>query len=256
MSKTRRLILIFSVVQFAIGLVFALYFVNLALCLILSAIVDVILFKLIMGNVSWREVINKSIRPILFWLLSWTYYFTSTAITGTRLLSFGAFVVIATIWHAVLCHCEVTTEKMDWVASVEAVFLIFISTNIISLLIANWSLPQALLLGVYLLLNIFISLFWLARLGKNVNFLALIWGLAAAQLVWINSHWLIFYQLPVLKFLISQNSLLIVTLAYCWGGIYSHYKKSQLSRKIIMEYLFVLLIVVVVLLILTRWRVV
>lgn len=255
MNKTQRQILIATAAQFFSSLVIIHYLVNFPLAIVAAMAIDFWLFRSLLTNKGARNVLLRLIRPALLLALVYSYYFTNAAVTGTRLLSFLVVTTSAIAWHGVLCNAELSAKKHDWIWSAETAVLIFISTNIASLMIANWSLPLALVLGIYLVLNVLVALWWLARLAKNVNFLALIWGLAAGELLWISNHWLIFYQLPLLNLLISQIALLITTLAYSWGGIYSHYKDQKLSRRIVFEYLLVLLIVVAVLLVLTRWRV-
>lgn len=255
MNKTQRQILIATAAQFFSSLAIVYYLANFTLAIAAAVAIDFWLFRSLLTNKGASNVLLRLIRPALLLILVYTYYFTNAAVAGTRLLSFLTVAFLAIAWHGVLCNAELSVEKHDWIWSAEAAVLIFVSTNIASLIIANWNLPLALVLGVYLALNVFIALWWLARLAKNVNFLALIWGLSAAELLWVSSHWLIFYQLPLLNLIISQIALLLTTLAYSWGGIYSHYKNQKLSRRIVFEYLFVLLIVVVVLLVLTRWRV-
>lgn len=255
MNKTHSRILAASLIHIIAGFIFIYYLKSFPLAVIALLTINFLSLRRILAKNTPREVVLRIIQPSLFLVLVEAYYFVSTAITGERLLAFIFMMLAAVCWQATLIWSELTPEKREWIQSVEIAVLIFFSANITSLLIANWNLPLALVLAAYIMLNVFFAIWWLARLARNVNFLALIWGLAAGELIWISSHWLIFYQVPVLRFLVSQNSLLITTLAYSWGGIYTHYKNQQLSRRIVFEYLFVLVIVVMVLLILTRWRV-
>lgn len=254
MNKTYSKIIVATLIHMAAGLFFVYYIKIFPLAVVALMIINFLTLRRILAKRTPREVMLRIIQPSLFLILIEAYYFTSTAVTGERLLAFVCIFSVAVAWHAILIWSELVMEKKEWVQSVQTAILIFLSTSIVSLMIANWNLPLALILAIYILLNVIFVIWWLARLAHNVNFLALIWGLAAGELVWVSSHWLIFYQIPILKFLVSQNSLLITTLAYSWGGIYTHYKNQQLSRRIVFEYLFVLVAVMVVLLILTRWR--
>lgn len=83
--------------------------------------------------------------------------------------------------------------------------------------------------------------------------LAAIWALVTVELVWVMSRWLVLYQLPRLKFIISQPALLVASLAYSWGGMYYHHKKGTLTRPLLFEYLAVSSIVFVLVVVLTKW---
>lgn len=78
-------------------------------------------------------------------------------------------------------------------------------------------------------------------------FLANIWGLFAACLAWLLSHWLLYYQV------ISQVTLLLVVLGFGLATLYYLDKMDRLSRLLRRQIIFIMLAVIIITLAFSDW---
>lgn len=82
---------------------------------------------------------------------------------------------------------------------------------------------------------------------SSIRFLAYTWGYFAASLVWILSHWLLFYG-PV-----AQPALLLSVIGFGFGGIYFLEKTDRMSLVLRRQIVFVMVAVVVIVITLSDW---
>ena len=80
-----------------------------------------------------------------------------------------------------------------------------------------------------------------------VRYLSYAWGYFAAAMVWISSHWLIFYGY------IAQPALLISVVGFGLGGIYYLDKADRMSVVLRRQIVFVMIAVVVIVLTFSQW---
>ncbi len=74
-----------------------------------------------------------------------------------------------------------------------------------------------------------------------------VWGYFAAALMWLTSHWLIYYSF------MSQPALLLTTIGFGLGGLYYLHETDRLSAFIRREVVFIMVAVVLVVLVLSDW---
>lgn len=79
------------------------------------------------------------------------------------------------------------------------------------------------------------------------RFLSYIWGYFAAALVWVLSHWLLFYG-PI-----SQPGLLVTVLGFGLAGIYYLGKTDRGSVALRRQLIFVMLAVIIIVVIFSDW---
>jgi hypothetical protein len=79
------------------------------------------------------------------------------------------------------------------------------------------------------------------------RFLASYWSYFAAALIWILSHWLIFYGL------IAQPTLLLSVIAFSLASIYYLEKTDRLSMMLRRQLIFVMIAVVVIVIAFSSW---
>jgi hypothetical protein len=80
-----------------------------------------------------------------------------------------------------------------------------------------------------------------------MTFLSYAWAYFAAALVWVLSHWLLFYGV------ISQPTLLLSVLAYGLAALYYLEKTDRLSTLIRRQFIFVMVAIVVIVIAFSDW---
>ncbi len=84
--------------------------------------------------------------------------------------------------------------------------------------------------------------------------LALTWALIVAESSWVFSLWLVNYVVFNGLLIIPQPALVISALGYCLAGIYTSHRRSQLTRKRLVEYLTIGLVILVIVIAGTKWN--
>lgn len=79
------------------------------------------------------------------------------------------------------------------------------------------------------------------------NLLAHLWGYFAAALVWVLSHWLLFYGV------ISQPALLLSVLGFGLAALYYLEKMDRLSTLLRRQFIFVMIAIVVIVIAFSDW---
>lgn len=89
---------------------------------------------------------------------------------------------------------------------------------------------------------------------RGAGVLAAAWALVAAQLTWVFMTWLVSYIAQSSYLIVPQPTLILSTLAYCFGSIYLAQRQGKLSRGRLAEYLFIGVILLAVVIAGTPWR--
>jgi hypothetical protein len=79
------------------------------------------------------------------------------------------------------------------------------------------------------------------------RFLSDLWGYFAAAMVWVLSHWLLFYGV------VSQPTLLLTVIGTSLGSIYYLEQNDRLSLGLRRQLMFLMLAVVTVVLVFSKW---
>jgi hypothetical protein len=79
------------------------------------------------------------------------------------------------------------------------------------------------------------------------RFLSYLWGYFAAALVWLLSHWLLFYGL------VSQATLLLSVIGFGLAGLYYLEKTDRLSILLRRQLVFVMIAIIVIVLAFSGW---
>jgi len=79
------------------------------------------------------------------------------------------------------------------------------------------------------------------------RFLAYLWGYFAAALIWVLSHWLLFYGV------IAQPTLLLSVLGFGLAGLYYLEKRDRLSVLLRRQIVFVMIAIVVIVITFSDW---
>ena len=161
--------------------------------------------------------------------------------------------LVATMSYCFVMAEELRSDKRHRIDSILSLLLIVLAITSSSLMQVLWHWPAVLIMAFVWLATFVIALWWLLPFMGRQEGLAAIWALVCVELVWITSRWIVLYQLPRLKFIISQPALIIGSLAYSWGGMYYHHKKGTLTRPLLFEYLAVSAIVFILVVVLTKW---
>ncbi len=252
-SQGQRLIVIISVL-IAILAMGVFYYTPYPLVVIPILIaINYFLFRRILVTTKARAIITKSLRPLLWVIISMFYFFTIYDITKTPPAVFLICMVFCALVYGLFCHLEIQAEPNIVLDNTLTVLFILVSTSFASLLTTYWRWPVVLVMLLLWAVNSLIALWWLLDFTSKPQILAAIWGLLVVELFWLASRWTILYQIPHIPLIISQFSAIITALAYGWGGIYYHYKKRTLKKSIVFEYLAVTIVVFVAVLLLNRW---
>lgn len=79
------------------------------------------------------------------------------------------------------------------------------------------------------------------------RYLAYVWGYFAAALVWVTSHWLIFYGV------LAQPALLLSVLSFGLGGMYYLQKTERMTTLLRRQLIFIMVAVVIIMLTFSQW---
>ncbi|MBI2797674.1 hypothetical protein HYX70_00035 [Candidatus Saccharibacteria bacterium] len=255
MSRDQRYIFLVSALQALLGL-FLLYFTPYQVILpVLVLALNYFLFRRLILSKRRGFLLIKSLRSSL-WLLLWFFYlFSINSINLIPLPLFVGLTVIGGGLYGLICYLDIQQNTRMSLQNILTTALLVLATTCGSLAIIFWHWPLAIILLLFWLVNFTLALLWLLEFTNNPQILATLWALAATELFWIASRWVILYRVPRSSLMISQISLIIGALAYCWGGIYFHHKNQTLKRSLLFEYIVVSSVIFIVLVLLSRWSV-
>ncbi len=252
-SQGQRLIVVISVLMavLAMGIFYSTPYPLLVIPMLMA--INYFLFRRILVTTKARAIITKSLRPLLWVIISMFYFFTIYDITNTPPAVLLICMAFCALVYGLLCHLEIQAEPNIILDNALAILSILVSTSFASLLTAYWNGPVVLVMLLLWAVNSLIALWWLLDFTSKPQILAALWGLLVVELAWLASRWTVLYQIPHIPIIISQFSAIATSLAYGWGGIYYHYKKRTLKKSIVFEYLTVTIVVFVAVLLLNRW---
>lgn len=120
---------------------------------------------------------------------------------------------------------------------------------------AVWHWPTLVVLALVWASGWLIARRMLSQEGdRAAGVLALSWALIVAECSWVFSLWLVNYIIFGGFLIVPQSALVITALGYCFAGIYSSHRRSQLSRSRLIEYLMIGLIILVIVIAGTKWN--
>ncbi|MDQ5971850.1 MAG: hypothetical protein QG553_9 [Patescibacteria group bacterium] len=117
-----------------------------------------------------------------------------------------------------------------------ALFLRYGDMNALGLIVASWAI-------CYLAARHFLASFD----EPQTRFFSYLWGYFGAALVWILSHWLLFYG-PI-----AQPTLLISVIGFGLATLYYLHETDRLSTFFQRQILFIMLAIVVILIVFSDW---
>ena len=149
--------------------------------------------------------------------------------------------VLYGVWLIVL-----KPQSSAWGVSLQA--LIAQSVGLVASLLA-WGDTQIIVLvaGAWLVCYMSARHFFANFEEGLTRYLALVWAYFAAALMWILSHWLLFYG-PV-----AQPALLLSVIGFGLGGIYYLEKSDRMSVVLRRQIVFVMFAVVIIVLTFSDW---
>lgn len=252
-SQGQRLIVIVSIFVSLVSMA-VLYYTPLPLLLLpIIFIINYLLFRRLLVTRKSRTIFTQSLKPFI-WLLTASYYFYSVyLVSQTPALVFMACMAFVALVYGLLCYLQTQHESKLIMSNILVLLFILISCSMASLLIAFWHWPIALVMILLWIVSFLVALWWLLDFTSNPKILAALWGFVVLEITWLSSRWIVLYQIPKIPLIVSQLAVIVTALAYGWGGIYYHHKRSNLKRSIIFEYLIVTILVFVALIVLNRW---
>lgn len=242
-----------ALIQLAVGLVF--YYYSDFWYLGLIAIVAICLHtcKILILNKDLSGYWPKAVKPSLWLFLFYFYLYLVKSINGYTLSFFLPLSLLAVLAYGFILHEEIRVTTHPRLEGLISLVLIILTINVASLMQVLWHWPPVFIMVFVWVLTFIIALWWLLPFVGRMEGLAAIWALVCVELTWIMSRWIVLYQVPRLKVIISQPALIIASLAYSWGGMYYHHKKGTLTRPLLLEYLAVSSIVFILVVMLTKW---
>lgn len=121
-------------------------------------------------------------------------------------------------------------------AGLTALFLRYGDMNALGLIVVTWAI-------CYLSARHFLASFD----EPQTRFFSYLWGYFGAALVWILSHWLLFYG-PI-----AQPTLLITVIGFGLATLYYLHETDRLSTFFQRQILFIMLAIVVILIVFSDW---
>lgn len=160
----------------------------------------------------------------------------------TSLLTQLIWVVVYSVWLIFIkprsSMFAVSLQAMvAQVLSLIALFNIFSSSSLIMLV-----------LGVWLICYASARHFFSAFEDQNGRLIAHIWGLFAAQLAWVLSHWTLAYGF------LPQIALLLTVIGYALAVCYYLHAKGRLKPTIRNQFIFVTVLVIIVVALFSEWQ--
>jgi len=254
MFKTRQFKLAVSVLVIALAMFFGIYTLNSVLVAGLISLASIYLFihsQLV--SKKPRDIVLKMLRVAMWLGLGIGYSDVMVRIFGYSLAYILPGIIITILGVAVICWHELSSERSQAVEHGISMSLIWLGLSWASLVLAYYHWPVALILPIVWIGQFLIALWWAASLGQKAEFLAAVWAVVVVELVWVGSRWVSLYQLPKLGLVLSQSSVLALSMGYSLGGLYFHRQNKKLTKPLVFEYFAITAIVVILVIIMTKW---
>ncbi len=253
-SKTKRNIILSALVQFVVGLGFYYYSDFWYIGLIAIVATSLYTYQTLIVKKPLASYWPKIVVPSLWLFLSYFYLYLVRHINSYTLVFFVPLAILVVAVYGFILHEQVSSQRRFLALdNVISLVLIALLINIASLMQVLWHWPAVLIMAFVWVFAFIIALWWLLPLIGRMEYIAAIWAIVCVEICWVMSRWVVLYQLPRAKLVISQPALIIASLAYSWGGMYYHHKKGTLTRPLLFEYLAVSSIVFILVIVLTKW---
>lgn len=160
--------------------------------------------------------------------------------SGAQLLQLG-WAILYAVWLIWL-----KPKSSLWGVSLQALVAQFLG---MTALLINWGAASSwvLILCAWLVSYAAARHFFANFEEQLTRFLAYTWAYTAAALMWVTSHWLVYYGY------IAQPALLLSVVAAGLGGMYYLQKNDQMSVLLRRQIIFVVIAVVVIMLTFSQW---
>lgn len=93
-----------------------------------------------------------------------------------------------------------------------------------------------------------------SRREPAAGLLAAAWALVAVEVSWVCLIWLVSYVVPNSYLIVPQPALILTTMAYSFGSIYTTQRHGHLTRTRLAEYLLIGLVILAIVVAGTPWR--
>lgn len=207
----------------------------------------------LLAKADWKNLLIKNFR-VMMWLSFMTllsyivlhifgnHYVIFLPVWGLNLVGVGLLG-----WH------ELSSSASRQLEYAINGLLIYASMTLSSLLLAYYHWPVGLVLILVWASQFLIALWWVSRFDHQPALMAIVWALVVTEIVWVSSRWLSFYQLSKTGLILSQSSVLAISIGYSLSGLYYHRAHKKLTKPLIFEYFAITAIVFILMVIMTKW---
>lgn len=229
-----------------------------AICLVLArnglvilAIIMLVLRDFMHAYSNDDDDLLTSVLPRAGWLITGISLCLLIALTANLAVQIGLAVLIAA-WRLFLYPPAGTDQRLAIIACAIAQAL---AVTAIFTAEAFWHWP-----GIVVLVLIWLVSYAIARNvmiavnEKNYTVLAAGWALIACEVSWVLTLWMVSYIMPGGVLIIPQATILIMSMAYCYGSIYLAHRAGRLSRARLAEYAIIGIGLLLVVISGTKWN--
>jgi hypothetical protein len=216
---------------------------------VLPALVFIVAVEAMLWYGSKRSlaVAGESSSRVL--ALSTAAVFISQSVSTSLQIVFAVVLLLWLIWLATTPrkqHYEVATAAITQASVLTALFL--------SSSLPGWRWPSWLVMVLLWPSSWLVAWRLLTRLEERLAaVLSAAWALIVVEVSWVLLLWQVSYGLPGGVILVPQATVVILSLGYCFMGIYLSHRRSQLSRGRLVEYAAIGLGLLLLVLAGTRW---
>ncbi len=220
---------------------------------LVSLVVVLLYSKLLLVKADWKNLLIKNLRVIL-----WLSFMS--LLTNIVLLIFGNYYVIFLpvlslnlVGVGLLGWHELSSARSHRLEYIINALMIYASVTLSSLLLAYYHWPVGLVLILVWASQFLIALWWVSSFDHQPALMAIVWAMVVTEIVWVSSRWLSFYQLSKTGLILSQSSVLAISIGYSLSGLYYHRAHKKLTKPLIFEYFAITTIVFVLMIVMTKW---
>ena len=181
--------------------------------------------------------------------------FTAVLLIGQNLHAPAQVSIAAGLWLWQIWLLAAPRER--WAALLTAgvgqalvLMVLFLASSL-----PGWHWSNWLVLGLLWPMSWLIAWQLMESQGERLaSVLAAAWALATVEVSWVLLLWQVSYGLPGGFILIPQATIVMLSLGYCFTGIYLAHRRSQLSRARLAEYALIGLGLLILVLVGTHWN--
>ena len=145
-SQGQRLIVIVSSVLAILAMAILYYTPFPILILPVAIILNYFLFRRILVTKKMKTIFTKSLKPMIWVLTGFFYFYSVYVITQTPIIIFALCVALTALIYGLLCYLELQPEPNIIMDNIITIFFILIVTSLASLSVAYWKWPIALVM--------------------------------------------------------------------------------------------------------------